>query len=157
MDNRITSLIINIGVALLAIIGIILVISAMGNEAVIDPITRQATSDTANVSTVVNFSMGIILVTLGAIAIFTVISIITNPKRFIPTAIGIVVFALLMLVAYSMVTVESTGDIMLLEGATDSNLEWGGLGIQATFVLVIVAVGLIIAQSVRGLIGYFTK
>jgi hypothetical protein len=40
---------------------------------------------------------------------------------------------------------------------TTNELFWGDLGIKATYVLVAVAVGLIIAQSVRSLLGYFAK
>jgi len=129
----------------------------MGNEATIDPITGQASADTANVSAAVSFSLWTVYISLGAIGIFTIIAIITNPKRFIPTAIGILVFGVLILIGYSMVTIETSGEIMKLEEATTENLKWGGLGIQTTFVLVIVAIGLILAQGVRGLIGYFTK
>lgn len=157
MDNRITSLIINAGVLILAVIGIILAISAMGNDAVIDPVTQQANADTSNVSAVVNFALWTVYITLGAIAIFTIIAIIINPKRFIPTGIGILVFGVLVLIGYSMVTIETGGDIITKKGATSGELLWGGLGIQTTYVLVIVAVGLIIAQGVRSLIGYFTK
>lgn len=157
MDSKLTSLIINIGVAIVAIIGVYLVISAMGYTAETDPVTGQDISNTAPVSRVVNFSLWTLWICLGVIALFTVFAIISNPKRFIPTAIGIVVFGILVLIGYSMVTVETSGPIMKLEEATETNLLWGGVGIQTTFVLVIVAIGLILAQGVRGLIGYFTK
>lgn len=157
MNNKVTSLIINIGVAIVAIVGIYLVLTAMGNTATIDPETQQASADTTSVSNVVSFSMITLYISLGAIALFTIIAIITNPKRFIPTAIGIVVFGILVLIGYSMVTVETSGPIMSLEGASESNLLWGGVGIKTTYVLVTVAIGLIIIQGVRSLIGYFTK
>ncbi len=107
MDNKVTSLIINVGVVILAIVGLYLIITAMGNTAVIDPETQQASSDTTNVSNAVTFSLWLVIATIGAILLFTIISIATNPKRFIPTAIGIVVFGLLILVGYSMVNVET--------------------------------------------------
>lgn len=157
MNNKVTSLIINIGVAIVAIVGIYLVLTAMGNTATIDPETQQASADTTSVSNVVSFSMITLYISLGAIALFTIIAIVTNPKRFIPTAIGIVVFGILVLIGYSMVTVETSGPIMSLEGASESNLLWGGVGIKTTYVLVTVAIGLIIIQGVRSLIGYFTK
>ncbi len=157
MDSKITSLIINIGVAIVAIVGIYLVIVAMGNTAEIDPETQQATADTASVSRVVTFSLWTLYISLAAIGIFTIYAIISNPKRFIPTAIGIGVFAVLVLVGYMLVNIETTGDIMKLEGTTDQTLLWGGLGIKTTYVLVIVAIGLIAAQGVRNLVGYFSK
>ena len=41
MNNKLISLIINVGVAIIAIVGIYLIIVAMGNKAVIDPVTGQ--------------------------------------------------------------------------------------------------------------------
>ena len=157
MDNKVTSLIINIAIGIVGTIGLYLVFSAMGNTAEIDPVTMQATSDTASVSRVVNYSMWILGITLGAIAIFTVIAIVSHPKRFIPTAIGIVSFAVLVLIGYSFVNVETTGPIMELKGSTADNLLIGGLGIKTTYVLVAVAIGLIVAQGARGLFGYFSS
>jgi hypothetical protein len=157
MNSKITSLIVNIGVFIIAVIGIFLISRAMGSDAVVDPLTGQTTTEAADVSAATNFSMLMVYLCLGAIALFTVIAIISNPKRFIPVVIGLAVFGLLILIARSLVTIETTGDIMKLEGTTDGTLFWGGLGIKTTFVLVIVAIGLIVAQMVRGLLGYFSK
>lgn len=157
MDSKITSLIINIVIAIIAITGVILVFYAMGYTPEIDPETDQDIADTGAVSNVVNFSLWTLYISLGVIAIFTIFAIVTNPKRFIPTAIGIGIFGILVLVGYSLVNVETTGDIMKLDGATEGNLLMGGLGIKTTYVLVIVAIGLILAQGVRNLVGYFNK
>lgn len=157
MDNKVTSLIINVGVVILAIVGVYLIITAMGNTATIDPETGQASADTSSVSSAVTFSLYIVYATIAAIAIFTVIAIISNPKRFIPTAIGIAVFGLLIFVAYLMVNVEKSGPITELPDATSQNIFWGDLGIKTTFVLVATAIGLIIVQGVRSAIGYFSK
>jgi len=157
MNNKLTSLITGGVVVILAVIGVLLIISAMGYTHVTDEVTGQTLSDTSPISTSVDFSLLILILALAAIAIFTIIAIISNPKRFIPTAIGIVVFGILVLVGYSMVNIETTGPIVSLKEATETNLLWGGVGIKTTYVLVIVAIALIIAQSVRSLIGYFTK
>lgn len=157
MDSKVTSFIINACIVIAAIVGVYLILTAMGNTAEIDANTGQASADTSDVSAAVNFSLWTVYITIGAIALFTVIAIITNPKRFIPTAIGIAVFGVLVLIGYSMVTIETSGDILDLEEATETNLRWGGVGIKTTFVLVTVAIGLIIAQGVRSIIGYFVK
>lgn len=157
MDSKITSLIINIGVAIIAITGVILVFYAMGYAPEEDPVTGQDIADTSAVSNVVSFSLWILYISLAVIGIFTIYAIITNPKRFIPTAIGIGVFGILVLIGMSLVDVETTGKIVELPEATEDNLFYGGLGIKTTYVLVIVAIGLIAAQGVRNLVGYFSK
>ncbi len=157
MNSKITSLAAT-GIALvLAVVGVILVVLAMGYTEVKDPVSEEIISDTGSVSAVVTFSMALFWISIGAIALFTVIAIATNPKRFIPTAIGIAVFAILVLIGYGLSDVETTGKIVDLEGATEGNLRLGGVGIKTTYVLVIVAVGLIIAQGARSLLGYFSK
>ncbi len=83
MNNKLISLIINVGVAIIAIVGIYLIIVAMGNKAVIDPVTGQESADTSSVSSAVNFAMFVLYLGLGVIAIFTVIAIALNPQRFI--------------------------------------------------------------------------
>lgn len=157
MNSKTTSLIVNIGVFILAVIGVYLVSRAMGSDAVVDPLTGQTTTEAADVSAATNYSLFMVYLSLGAIALFTVVAVIANPRRFIPVVLGLTVFGILIFIASFFVTIETTGDIMKLEGTTDGTLYWGGLGIQATFVLVIVAIGLIIAQMVRGLLGYFSK
>jgi hypothetical protein len=157
MNDKITSLVINLAIFALAIISVIMIVLAMGSTAEVDKVTGMIKGDAANVSSAVNFTQIILVVAVSAILLFTVIAIISNPKRFIPTAIGIAVFGLLVLVGYSLVNVETTGPITELEGATPESLKWGGLGIKTTFVLVVVAIGLIAVQMVRNVLAYFSK
>lgn len=157
MDSKITSLILKFGVAIIGIVGVILVILAMGYNPEIDPVTEQDIADTSAVSNVVTFSMWTLYIALGVIGLFTIYAIATNPKRFIPTAIGIAVFGVLVLISSAFVKIESSGVIMGLEGTTDDTLFYGGLGIKTTYVLVVVALGAIAFQGVRNLVGYFSK
>ena len=157
MDSKITSLILKFGVAVIIIIGVILAFLAMGYSKELDPVTEQDIADRSAVSNVVSFSMWILYIAIGAIAIFTVYAIATNPKRFIPTALGIAVFGLLVLLSIAFINVETSGKIMELEGTTKGTLWWGGLGIKTTYTLVFVAIAAIAFQGVRNLVGYFSK
>jgi len=154
MNNKAISLIINILVIVLGVIGVFLIANAMGYSEVKDPVTEEVLSDTSAVSGAVNYSVVILIIALSAIALFTIFAIIINPKRFITTAIGIVIFGLVVLLGYSMANVETSGPIAELEDATKTNLLWGGIGIKTTFILVVIAIGLIILQGVRSLTGY---
>ncbi|MCG8573422.1 MAG: hypothetical protein MI810_00940 [Flavobacteriales bacterium] len=157
MNEKLVSLILNIAVFVIAVIGVFLIINAMGTAPEVDPETGQDVMDTSAVSSSVSYSLALLYGGGIFIAVFTIWGIIMNPKKFIPTAIGLVVFGLLVLIGYSMSTVETTGAIVKLEDATEASLRWGGVGIQTTFVLVIVAIGLIVLQMVRGILGYFQK
>jgi len=157
MNDKILSLILNVAIFIIAVVGVILIVQAMGVSDEKDPLTGLYVSDTGIVDGSVNYSL--YLLYGGGILIggFTLWAIAMNPKKFIPTAIGLAVFAILVGIAYSMVTVETEGAITRLEDATEKSLMWGGLGIQTTFVLVIVAIGLILLQMGRGIAGYFQK
>ncbi len=157
MNSKVISLIINVGVAIIAGIGIYLVILAMGNTATIDPETGQESADTTSVVRAVSYAMYTLYIAAGVIALFTLVGMVVNPKRFIRTGISILVFGLLILVAYFMVNHESPASYANLTGVTEENLFWGDLGIRATYVLVAVAIGLILVQLVRNLLGYFSK
>jgi hypothetical protein len=157
MNIKTQLLISNIVVFVLAFIGVILVVYAMGNEAKIDPITLEASSDTTTVSRAVQFSMALFYITVGAIGIFTLIAIITNPKRFIYTAIGFAVFGLLILIGYAMTGEETTKAVFELPGATPGNIKWSGVGIYSSYVLIAVALALIVIQIVRNLFSYSSK
>lgn len=154
MNNKVITLVINILVIIVGVIGVALIANAMGYSEVVDPVTEEVVSDTSSVSSAVNYSVAILYIALGAIAIFTIIAIIVNPKRFIPAAVGIAIFGLIVLLGYSMANVETAGPITELEEATETNLLWGGVGIKTTLILVIIAIGLIIIQGARGLMGY---
>ena len=154
MNNKVISLVINILVIVLGVIGVFLIANAMGYSEVVDESTQEVVSDTSAVSGAVTYSVVILIIALAAIALFTIFAIIINPKRFIPTAIGILVFGLIVLLGFSMANVETTGPIAELEDATATNILWGGIGIKTTYVLVILALGLIVIQGARSITGY---
>lgn len=155
MDNKALLLAKNILVYIILLVGVIFIVQAMSTE--VDPDTNEAIGDVGAVSRSVNLSLGLVIGGLCLIGVFTIISIILNPKRFIPTFIGFGVFGLIVLIGSMMVTVETAGPIMELEEATEGSLFWGGVGIQTTFVLIALALFLIVAQVVRGFVGYFAK
>jgi uncharacterized membrane protein len=154
MNNKVISLVINILVIVLGVIGVFLIANAMGYSEVVDETTEEVVSDTSAVSSAVTYSVWILGIALAAIALFTIFAIIINPKRFISTAIGILIFGLIVLLGYSMAEVDLTGPMSQVEGATAENQLWGGIGIKTTYILVILAIGLIIIQGARSLTGY---
>jgi hypothetical protein len=157
MNIKTQLLITNILVFVLALIGVILVVYAMGNKSLIDPITLEASSDTTTVSRAVQYSMMLFYITVGAIGIFTLFAIITNPKRFIYTAIGFSIFGILILIGYALTGEETSKAVFELPGATPENIKWSGVGIYSSYVLIAVAMALIAIQIVRNLFSYSSK
>lgn len=157
MNAKLVSLILSILVFALLAIGVFLIIGAMGVDAPKDEITGQYPTDIPAVSRAVDYSMVLLWAAGIFIGVFTVWAIIQNPKRFIPTGIGLAVFGVLIFIASTMVTIETEGPIMDLADTTPDTLYWGGLGIQATFVLATVAIALILLQAGAGILSYFKK
>lgn len=154
MSSKVVGLIRTGGVILLFIIGVILLLGAMDTE--VDPDTNEAVGDVSSVIYAVNFSLWLVRACVIFIAGFTVWAIIQNPKRFIPAAIGVGVFAIIAFVGYSMASSEPIVDLEIANN-TAKNAKMGGAGIKTTFLLVIIAVALILVGSVMSIMRYFSK
>ena len=157
MNNKALLLAKNILVTLILIIGVVFIVQAMGTE--VDPETGMAVGDIFAVSASVDLSMGLVWGGLGLIGVFTILAIIAHPKRFIPTMISIGVFGIIILIGYSMgdSTPIASIDPIKYPQATAANYQIAGMAIQTTYILIGVAIFLILAQVVRGFVGYFAK
>jgi hypothetical protein len=157
MNEKVVGLIRTGGVLLLFVIGILLIMNAMGTTAAVDPVTQEVIEDTDKVTGSVTFSLYLVYACLIAIGGFTVWSIIQNPKRFIVPAIGIVAFLVIGFIGYSMASTDPIDGILEHPDATEGALKWSGAGVKTTFILVIIAVALILVSSVMNMMKYFSK
>lgn len=153
--NKSLFLIINGIIGLLCVVGVYYTFLSMQVE--LDPETHQAISDTAAVDTSMTFSLWFTIGSLILITIFTLWAIINNPKRFIPSFIGVAVFLVVIFIGYSITTIETTGPIMDLPAATPFWIKWSGVGIETTYVLIFLAALLLVVQFVRQILGFFSK
>jgi len=96
---------------------------------------------------------------LALIGIFTIINIIQNPKRFIPSAIGTIVLAILAFICYSSVVTKAPvgSKVLELEAYTDSSYQLTGMGITLFITLATIAITLIIVGSIISGLRYFSK
>lgn len=157
MSQKVVGLIRTGGVILLFIIGIILIMNAMGSSAVVDAETGEITEDADTVTGSVTYALYLVYACLGAILIFTIWSIIQNPKRFIPSAIGIGIFAVIAFIGYAMASDAIIPDLLEHPDATAGAHKWGGAGIKTTYILVGLAIVLILIGSVMNMRKYFSK
>lgn len=157
MNEKTIGLIRTGGVILLFVIGIILILDAMGTTATIDKTTQEVVEDADKVTGSVTYALYLVYACLGAIVLFTIWSIIQNPKRFIPSAIGIGVFAIIAFIGYSLASSEILPDLVEHPDATESAHKMGGAGIKTTFILIIIAIALILVGSVLNVLKYFQK
>lgn len=142
---------------ILFILGIYLIVVAMGSDATIDPETREIIEEVDDVSGAVNYALYMVYAVLAIIGVFIIFGAIVNPKRFLKSLIGVGVFGVIVLIAYMMASPEAVGRLANLEGATADNLKMTDAGILATFILVIVAIALIIFQTLVNVYRYFVK
>ena len=152
MDEKVVGLIRTGGVILLFVIGLILMLGAMKTE--IDPETNEAVGDLTAVSRSANYIVYLVYGCVGAIILFSIWAIIQNPKKFIPTAIGLGVFAIIAFIGYAM---AGSDPIKEVPDATEDALKLGGTAIKTTFLLIFIAVALITVGSVMGIMRYFSK
>jgi hypothetical protein len=157
MNEKVVGLIRTGGVLLLFVIGILLIMNAMGTTATVDPETQEIIEDADKVTGSVTFSLYMVYACLIAIGGFTIWSIIQHPKRFIVPAIGIGAFLIIGLIGYSLAGTEPIEGILEHPDATEGALKWSGTGVKTTFILVFIAVALILVSSVMGMMKYFSK
>jgi len=153
--NKSLFLIINGIIALLCFIGVYYTFLSMQVE--LDSVTNQAISDTAAVDTSMTFSVWFTIGSLVLITLFTIWAIINNPKKFIISFVGLALFGVVLLIAYSLAGVETTGPVIELESATEGWIKWSGVGIIMTYILILIAGILLVVQAIRQLLGFFAK
>ena len=71
--------------------------------------------------------------------------------------IGTSVMLVIFLISYGMASGEATGTLAKMAAATESVIKWTDLGVIMTYILFILAVVLLIAQSIRSVVQYFAK
>jgi hypothetical protein len=157
MSEKVIGLIRTGGVLLLFVIGVILIMNAMGTTATVDPETQEVIEDADKVTGSVAFALYMVYACIAAILLFAVWAIVKNPKKFIPTGIGIAAFLIIGGIGYAMASDAILPDLLEHPNATASGHKWGGTGIKVTFILVFVAIALIAVQSVRNMMKYFSK
>lgn len=161
MNDKVVGLIRTGGVIALFVIGVLLILNAMGSTATVDPETQEVIEEADQVSGSVTYALYLVYACLGAIIIFAIWSIIQHPKRFISTGIGIVIFGIIVLIGYGLADDALIQELVsgpnALEEATPGAHKWAGTGITITYILVILAIALILIQSVRNMTKYFSK
>lgn len=105
----------------------------------------------------ISYTRLLMYIAFGAIAIFSIINIIKNPKRFVRSAIGFVALAIIAFICYKMASPVGEGKMLETSNYTDTSFQYTGAGIAITFTLAIIAIGLILWQSVVNLLRFFTK
>lgn len=155
MNSKTFSLVSSIVVTLLLVVGTILCWGAM--QTVVDPVTKQGVGDLSSVDNSVSFSLFLFYGAMILVLAFTVWGIIINPKRFIPSAIGVAVMLVIFLYCYATADTAATGGLANLEAATEFWIKWSDIGVVMTYILFGIAVLLLIVQLFRNLFTFFAK
>lgn len=105
----------------------------------------------------ISYTQWLMYIAFGAIAIFTLLNIVKNPKRFVRSAIGFVALAIIAFICYKMAAPAGEGKMLETSNYTDAGFQYTGAGIALTMTLGAIAIALILWQSVVNLLRFFTK
>ena len=155
MNSKTFSLASTIVVTLMLAIGTILCWGAMQTE--VDPETKQGVGDLSSVDRSVSYSLFLFYASMILVLGFTVWGIIINPKRFIPSAIGVAIMLIIFMYCYFTADTAATGGLAKLEAATEFWIKWSDIGVVMTYILFGLAVLLLIVQLFRNLFSFFAK
>jgi hypothetical protein len=155
MNSKAFNLTSTIVVALLLIVGTILCWGAMKTE--LDPVTKQAVGDASAVHNSVVYSLALFWISIICVIGFTIWGIILNPKRFIPSMIGVAIMFVIYLICNGMASEEPTAALAEHPMATPFWLRWADIGIYMTYILFAFAVLLLIVQVFRNMFSYISK
>jgi drug/metabolite transporter (DMT)-like permease len=142
-------------VTLMLVIGTILCWGAM--QTVVDPVTKQGVGDLSSVDNSVSFSLFLFYGAMILVVAFTIWGIIINPKRFIPSAIGVGVMLLIFLYCYGTADTAATGKLAQMPAATEFWIKWSDIGVVMTYILFGIAILLLVVQLFRNLFQFFAK
>lgn len=155
MNSKTFSLVSSIVVTLMLVVGTILCWGAMQTE--IDPETKQGIGDLSSVDNSVSFSLFLFYGSMILVLAFTIWGIIIDPKRFIPSAIGVAVMLVIFLYCYFTADTAATGALAEMEAATEFWIKWSDIGVIMTYILFGIAVLLLVVQLFRNLFTFFAK
>lgn len=157
--NKNLTLGIGIGTAVLALIGLVLGYFAM-TDTLPDPVTNEPLANPNSVDNALKFTFVAIAIGLGAWILFALWGIVQNPKKFITTGIGLVVFGIIGGIGYGMASssnAETTSWIEKAPEVTDGSVMWANAGMMTTYIVLIIAIIAIIGGLILGLLRYFSK
>ncbi|MCH2232710.1 MAG: hypothetical protein MK078_00550 [Crocinitomicaceae bacterium] len=154
--NKNLSLGISIGVFVIAIVGLLLGYFAMTDQ-IDDPISGGTVPDPASIDSALNFTYLAIILALAGWIIFSIWKIIQNPKGFIVTGIGIVLFAIILFIGYSVAGGADTSFLDRPAEITDGSVLNSNTGLIVTYITLIITVLTIVAGLALGLLRYFKK
>jgi hypothetical protein len=107
--------------------------------------------------TVITYAYWVMIIGLVLIALFSIVNFIQNPKRFIPSLIGTAALIILAVICYNIAPAEGLGKVTELGTYTPESYHWTGTGILLFITLAVIAVGLIIVDSIMNSLRYFSK
>ncbi len=155
--NKNLSLGISIGVFVIAIVGLILGYFAM-TDTLPDPVSGENKPDPASIDTALQFTYLAIIIALAGWIIFSIWKIIQNPKGFIVTGIGIVLFTIIYFIAKGVAGGADTSFLESVPGdVTADSITNSNTGLIVTYITLIITVLTIVAGLGMGLLRYFKK
>jgi len=128
-------------------------------EKLVDPVLLQEYELQGATEKSIKYTMWLMIGGLALIAIFTVVNIIQNPKRFIRSAIGLVLLIGIVFICYTMSgeIAEAGTKLAQSKDATPEVIKLTGMGIGTFITLTVISIALIVVGGIVGGLRYFQK
>lgn len=153
MKNDKLSKILNIFIALVALVGAILFIRIFMEDADLiktDPATQQSV-----ISPIIIFSTWLLYIAIGVTVVLSIIGLIKNPESLKKTLFGLVALGVLLVLAYftgdSLAVADPQGNVLPGGEAGSSINQWVSTGIWYSMFLGIVAGAFFVIDLFKGL------
>ena len=105
----------------------------------------------------ISYTKWLMIIAGIVIILFTFVNIAKNPKRFLRSAIGLIVLVIIGFICYKIAPEVGAGKMLETSNYTDKSFQYTGAGIYITGALIVITIGLILYQGVINLFGLFSK
>ncbi len=125
----------------------------------VDPVLLDQYNLNLTTETVIVYAKWVMIIGLILIVVFSLLNLVQNPKRFVPTLIGVAILGILFFIAYSIAPSSAPDGAKVTQLSTYSaeSYHWTGTGIDLFIILLVLAFVMIIIDSIINGVRYLSK
>ncbi|NVK52226.1 MAG: hypothetical protein HWD85_04770 [Flavobacteriaceae bacterium] len=148
------SKILNIFVALIAVVGVVLFVRVFAEDA--SAIETDVEIQNSVISPIISFSTILLYLAIGIAVLMSIVNLVKNPENLKKTIFGVVVLGVVLVLAYftgdSTVVTDTQGKVLEGGEAGSAVNQWVSTGIWYSMFLGIIAGAFFVLDLVKGLV-----